>query len=425
MSSPPEPRRSPAPPPPPVEVARPVERVLVVGAGIAGLIVANALTRSGVDCVVLEARHRVGGRMHTVDLNGSPVDLGVAQWHEASDSPLLSLARQAGIPVEPRDPRTGLSGYDLGAERRLFPDEIEDNLSLALDTFPGALATLRNDLGPEASVSDAVCVHVTRCGLTGDPARRARQTLRAVIEADRAGLLKRMALRWLWPGDQTPDLHGARPVGGHCRFLDTVAAGVDVHLGAVVDRVTVTEAAVRVRCTDGTTEVGSHVVMTAPLGVLRHGSIEFTPALPADRVNVISRLAPGRMEKVALSFAERFWRRSGLAHMLIFPREPTEAALLVLDESAPGALPTLVCQLLPSHASRLHLGAERDVVEWVLGMVSHAVGASCPRPVAVAVTSWTTDAFSRGAFTSVPLGAEPADAGSAGSTVGRSAAVRR
>ena len=45
----------------------PVERVLVVGAGIAGLCVANALTNAGVSCLVLEARDRFGGRLHTVD----------------------------------------------------------------------------------------------------------------------------------------------------------------------------------------------------------------------------------------------------------------------------------------------------------------------------------------------------------------------
>jgi polyamine oxidase len=57
-------------------VAQPVERVVVVGAGIAGLTVANALANGGVECVVIEARDRIGGRLHTVDLAGWPVDLG-------------------------------------------------------------------------------------------------------------------------------------------------------------------------------------------------------------------------------------------------------------------------------------------------------------------------------------------------------------
>ena len=53
-------------------VAGPVGRVVVVGAGISGLTVASALTRAGVECVVLEARDRIGGRLHTADLAGSP-----------------------------------------------------------------------------------------------------------------------------------------------------------------------------------------------------------------------------------------------------------------------------------------------------------------------------------------------------------------
>jgi polyamine oxidase len=53
-------------------VAGPVGRVLVIGAGIAGLTAANALTHAGVECVVLEARDRTGGRLHTADLGGLP-----------------------------------------------------------------------------------------------------------------------------------------------------------------------------------------------------------------------------------------------------------------------------------------------------------------------------------------------------------------
>jgi monoamine oxidase len=59
----------------------PVDRVVVVGAGIAGLAAASRLRRAGIPCVVLEARDRVGGRLHTVDLAGVPVDLGGSSIH--------------------------------------------------------------------------------------------------------------------------------------------------------------------------------------------------------------------------------------------------------------------------------------------------------------------------------------------------------
>ena len=74
-------------------IVGPVERVLVVGAGIAGLTVANALAHAGVDCVVLEARDRVGGRLHTVDLARIP-----GGPRRLLDAP---PGRQPGAPLRP------------------------------------------------------------------------------------------------------------------------------------------------------------------------------------------------------------------------------------------------------------------------------------------------------------------------------------
>ena len=78
---------------------------MVVGAGIAGLTVANALTHAGTECVVLEARDRIGGRLHTVDLAGSPVDLGGSWIHMPAGNPMSAFARQAGVPCRSCGPR--------------------------------------------------------------------------------------------------------------------------------------------------------------------------------------------------------------------------------------------------------------------------------------------------------------------------------
>ena len=52
-------------------------RVVVVGAGFAGLAAADALRRAGAEVVVLEARDRVGGRVWSTTLaNGAAIELG-------------------------------------------------------------------------------------------------------------------------------------------------------------------------------------------------------------------------------------------------------------------------------------------------------------------------------------------------------------
>src|SRR5688572_29418841 len=58
------------------------ERVVVVGAGIAGLAAACELAKAGLQPLVLEARPRVGGRIHTLSTgNGAPIELGAEFLH--------------------------------------------------------------------------------------------------------------------------------------------------------------------------------------------------------------------------------------------------------------------------------------------------------------------------------------------------------
>lgn len=73
-------------------VARP-RRVVVVGAGIAGLYAAWLLTGRGADVVVVEAADRIGGQVHTVDFGGRRVDLGAEAVHMGAPGIGALLAR--------------------------------------------------------------------------------------------------------------------------------------------------------------------------------------------------------------------------------------------------------------------------------------------------------------------------------------------
>ena len=391
-------------------VAGPVERVVVVGAGIAGLTVANALMHAGVDCVVVEARQRLGGRLHTIDLAGSPVDMGGSWIHHPVGNPMRAFARQVGIPCRSWDPLPELAGFDGGDGRRLSAAEVASNLRILYETFPDALGRLRIELGPEASVAEAIEAFVVGADLTAVEARRARQGLRAVIEAESADLSERQSLQWMWNEiEYDGNYFGDLPAGGYRTLVDAMATGIDVRLGVEVDDVSVSADGVAVRAVDGATERGSHAVVTVPLGVLKQGSLCFDPALPADRIAAIERLGFGHYEKVALRFDHPFWRDAGLPHLMFFPHNPAESTVWVIGQDAFDAGPTLVCFVFHSAAGRVLDTTPDEAAQWVLTMVAEAIGRPCPPPTAVAVSGWARDPYSRGAYTHIPPGAEPAD----------------
>jgi polyamine oxidase len=79
-------------------------RVVVVGAGVAGLAAANSLLASGQfaghDVVVFEGSDRVGGRVETQPFSTElpmPVDLGAAWIHGTQSNPFADLADKFGI----------------------------------------------------------------------------------------------------------------------------------------------------------------------------------------------------------------------------------------------------------------------------------------------------------------------------------------
>jgi monoamine oxidase len=386
-----------------------VERVLVVGAGIAGLTVANAMAHAAVDCVVLEARGRVGGRLHTADLAGSRVDLGGSWMHHPIGNPLRHFAEAVGLGCRTANPLPTLSAFDCSTGLWLSHADVEASLTAELEGFTEALGGLRTRLGPTASAAEGIEAYLAATGLAAEPLRRARQGLRASVEADAAGAAEHQSLEWLWTQEEYGgDYFGDVPEDGYGAVVDAMAAGLDVRHDWPVARVDLSDGGVVVTSEAGTTEAGSHVVVAVPLGALKNDLPSVVPPLPTERTGAVHRLGFGRYEKVALKF-EAFWRRAGWSHLELFPPEAAEPAAWVFDLDAFGAGPVLVCHTFHSATGHLTEVSPAAAARWVTDMLSAALGAPCPDPVAVAVTGWAEDPYAAGAYTHVPPGSSNAD----------------
>ena len=70
--------------------------VVIVGAGAAGLTAANELKKAGLSVAVLEARDRVGGRLHTDVIDGAMLEIG-GQWVSPDQDALIDTVAELGL----------------------------------------------------------------------------------------------------------------------------------------------------------------------------------------------------------------------------------------------------------------------------------------------------------------------------------------
>lgn len=79
------------------------DRVVILGAGISGLVAATELKKKGLPFRVYEAQSRVGGRIHSlrdVDANLQHVDLGAEDFSFPADQSLFDFAKENKVLVE-------------------------------------------------------------------------------------------------------------------------------------------------------------------------------------------------------------------------------------------------------------------------------------------------------------------------------------
>jgi monoamine oxidase len=125
-------------------------KVLVVGAGLAGLNAALILERWGYEVEVVEARDRVGGRLWTLDhVPGSPE--GGGNVIGANYGRVIHTANTLNVPLR-TPPRTLPSDYDIGGQRIHREDWATSSYNPLPDgwraTPPGRLVGKLNDDNP-------------------------------------------------------------------------------------------------------------------------------------------------------------------------------------------------------------------------------------------------------------------------------------
>lgn len=321
--------------------------VVVVGAGVAGLAAARRLHAAGHRVTVVEARDRIGGRVHTDRSWGLPVELGAAWLHGLRRNPVRQLLEDAGCGLfrtrwgtvvvrRPNGSRVSDRDLDRAYERmwRIIGGARRP------DFTPGTpLARALRDKGfPRDAVEDFV--------------------LGWEIEHEYADDAEHLDLAWF---DQGRWVRGGEAfvTGGYDRLPRRLARGLTVRTGRPVRRIDWRGSRVRVG-TDGGSLDADGVVLALPLSVLRAGVVELVPGLPASVHDALNALGSGAMEKVVLRFERPFWDPG--AHVVGLTGTPQGRFLDWYDVTPVVGVPTLVGFTVGDAARELTTWADRDVV---------------------------------------------------------------
>ena len=356
---------------------------IVVGAGYAGLIAAEALVGAGWDVTVLEARDRVGGRAWTDRLeNGALIERG-AEWVEDVQIEMVALCDRLGIPLA----RTGISYHD----RRPVggPPVTEDELAAGR----AALRALFAELGDEAyaiSVADAL----ERL----DAVEGAKVAFRARIECTSGSSADELSAWHLLHLASAPEqVDSPRIATGSDAPARALAAalGDRIRFGEVVEAIALDDAGATVRTAQGEHRA-AHLVLTVPKPVLIEEP--FASALPAAVLAEARRFGTAHAAKLFVPLtgpaepsAVLDTRRD---YWVWTARQGDEGLRPVLAGFA-GSLPMLDL-----------LEVDRDGTTWARAVAE--VRSDLPLDIEAAGSqTWADDPYARGVYTTVRPGERP------------------
>lgn len=405
------------------------EDVVVVGAGLAGIVAAREIAKAGRSVVVLEARNRVGGRMHNYELaGGGEVDLG-AEFIGPTQNHIRELVDELGVGTFPTYIE-GESVYYAGGQRTTYSDTGPTGTA---PPDPAALADIALSVTQLDELSKEVSVEAP-----WEAARAVewdRQSLEGWIRSNSTGTERFLDL----VRAATRPIFGAEPRELSLLFtLFYIAASGDERNPGTFERNFNTRGGAQETRIEGGTYgiaaaaaryLGRRVVMRSPVrrivqnanDVSVHsdrylirakravvalppslaGRIRYEPGLPPLRDGLTQRMSLGYLIKVQAIYERPFWRDDGLNGMAVSDAGPINVTYDSSPRSGtPGALLGFIGGDQARAFGRLPAAERR---QRALESFARYFGNGALNPVDFVEMNWAEEEFTRGS----PVGIAP------------------
>ncbi|KAJ5103397.1 hypothetical protein N7532_003926 [Penicillium argentinense] len=288
-------------------------RVGIVGAGIAGLRCADILIQNGARVTILEARGRIGGRVHQSEIAGHLVDLGPNWIHGTEENPIMDIADATKTIA--RDPEG--RNISISCDGQLVDEQLTTKAAEFIWTTIEKAFEYSNHHGDsipvERSLFDFIQEHVQKTNFSDKEKKLCLDSCK-LWGAYVGDPIERQSLKF-FRLEECIDGNNYFVASTYKRILEHVAktalAQADIRFKQHVIKIEAPQIdgkhQVKVTTASGDIHDFDELVVTCPLGWLKRNTEAFHPRLPDRLLEAIKSISYGRLEKVYITFPEAFW----------------------------------------------------------------------------------------------------------------------
>jgi monoamine oxidase len=388
--------------------------VIIVGAGYSGLSAARLLKSAGKKVLVLEARDRVGGRVHTKHFeNGQYIDLG-AQWIGPTQSRMYDLLREFNIPAF-KTHDEGKTILHWGGKTKTYKGLIPPLPVPALLSLNNAIKKinrLSRSIDPscpwaaeKANYWDSITLQgwMDKQMMNSKAKQLFSLASQAIFAAHPAEVSMLFALFYTRSGRDFETLMNIRDGAQDERILggaDLPARKIaellieEIRLSMPVKSIEQSSDGVTVRCSDSVFR-SSKVILAIPPPMLAR--IDFITPVSAGRKQLWQRMPMGAVWKCYAIYPEPFWRKKGLNGIVASDNGYTR---VVFDNSPYDAgRGILMGFVLADEARALSTLNEKERKEAILGSFVKYYGKEAADPLVYTDQTWVEEEWSHGCYT--------------------------
>lgn len=347
---------------------------------MAGLSAARSLADAGLRVRVIEARDRIGGRVHTDRGWGTPLEMGASWIHGTADNPLMGLAQQAGAELAPTD----YYGWaKLVVDPKLPP----------LDYDPARWRRFVEQARPRVDDGSlAAAVKAAGAGLSESENAQLAFYLTTEIENEYGAGADQLSAATFDKGDYCG---GDQDVitNGYDALPKLLAGGLEIVLNTAISGVELKSDSVVLRSKDRFFE-GSAAIVTVPLGVLKSGAIAFDPPLPESHARAVNALGFGVLSKSFFRFDRRAWDLDNAFYQYLSLDDGLWSQWFTMS-SATG--PIVLAFNAGEHGRLVESAPPADLIASALPIARRTFGDDISL-TDVRTSNWTQDPYALGAY---------------------------